>query len=559
VIRFACLLGAAGALCALVPFVGLAELGATLLAPGRPDTGRVVFIGWLVVTGLAARALLMGLALTITHVADQRLQAILRTRMVHHLGQVPLGWFSEHSSGLVRKSAQDDVGELHQLIAHHAVEFTAAWVLPVGGLGYLCWLDWRLALLAVATLPCYAAAYAWMMRGFAAKMQAMNSAFARVSAAVVEFVSGIAVVKTFGQGRRAHQSYRSAAADFGALYASWFRPMLRLEALATMAVGAPVVGLASAAGAVWFTVEGWVTPIEALTGILVALVIPTTIMALGFGAAGRRAAAAAALRIHELLSTPVLPIADDPQVPDGHAVEFDGVRFSYDGTEDVLRGIDLTCAPGTVTALVGSSGSGKSTLATLLPRFHDVTAGAVRIGGADVRAIDPAVLYRHVGFVLQDVQLLHGTLADNVRLGRPEASDDEVRRACAAANIHDRLTELPRGYDSVVGEDALLSGGEAQRVSIARALLADTPVLILDEATAFADPESEAVIQDALSTLATGRTVLVIAHRLSTITGVDRIAVLDAGEIVESGTHAEPLASGGVYARQWAAHQAGPP
>lgn len=557
-IRFACVLGGLAAVAGLVPFVAIAGLGGTLLAPGPVDRVAVLAAVWLVLAGLAARGALMGVALALTHFADVRLQADLRRRMIRHLGRVPLGWFTERSSGVVRKAAQNDVHDLHQLIAHHSVEFTAAVVLPVAGVAYLCWLDWRLALLALVTLPFYAAAYAWMMRGFAGKMEQLNAGYARISAAVVEFVSGIAVVKTFGRARRAHAGYRSAASDFGRFYAAWVRPMLRTEAVSTLVISAPVVLLVSCAGVVWFVAQGWVSPVEALTGVLVAMVVPTTVLAMGFGAQNRRSAAAAALRIADLLATPLLPVPRRPREPQGHRVELDGVRFGYTEETEVLCGIDLDCPEGTVTALVGTSGAGKSTLATLVPRFHDVTAGAVRIGGVDVRDIDPVTLYRHVGFVLQDVQLLHGSIADNVRLGRPDAGAEEVRAASAAARVHDRITALPRGYDSVVGEDAQLSGGEAQRVSIARALLADTPVLVLDEATAFADPESEAEIQDALSELARGRTVLVVAHRLSTVTGVDRIVVIADGQAVEQGTHAELLAAGGRYARMWAAHEAIP-
>ncbi|MGE0299971.1 ABC transporter ATP-binding protein [Pseudonocardia sp.] len=551
--RLAIALAAAGALAALVPFVALARLGELLLAPGPVDRDAVLMVAWLVVAGLGVRGLCLGTALAVTHFADSSLQADLRRRMIDRLGRVPLGWFSDTSSGVVRKSAQDDVSDLHHLVAHHSVELTGAVVLPLGGLAYLLWLDWRLALLAVATLPFYAVAYAWMMRGYQERIQEMNAAFARISAAVSEFVSGIAVIKAFGRARRAHEAYRRTAAEFGETYAGWVRPMLRISALSSSALVAPVVATVNAAGGAWFVAEGWVSPVEAMTGLLVALILPSTVTALGFGAQSRRTAAAAAERIADILDTPVLPVAEHPRVPEGHRVEFDGVSFSYDGRVDVLHGVSLTLEPGTVTALVGPSGSGKSTLATLLPRFHDVTAGAVRLGGVDVREIAPTELYRHVGFVLQDVQLLRASVADNIRLGRPEATDEEVRDAARAAQVHDRITALPRGYDAVIGEDAQLSGGEAQRVSIARALLADTPVLVLDEATAFADPESEAAIQDALSELARGRTLLVVAHRLTTITGADRIAVLDAGAVVEAGTHDELLAAGGRYARMWEA------
>ncbi|CAM3664592.1 ABC transporter ATP-binding protein [Kibdelosporangium persicum] len=552
-IRLACVLSAVGALAGLAPFVGLVELADTLLAPSI-DRDRAAVVAVLIVLGLVLRGVFLSAALTITHVADVRLQAILRRRMIAHLGRVPLGWFARNSSGRLRKTAMGDVDALHQLVAHHAVEMTAAAVTPLGALAYLVVLDWRLALLAVATIPLYVAAYVWMERGSSEVMRKLDESNARLSSAVVEFISGIAVVKAFGRARKAHAAYRQAAAEYTDFFAAWVQPMNRVEALAGLAVSAPVVGLVTIVGGVWFVGQGWVSPGEALGCVLLACVVPVAIEPLGFGALNQRAAAAAALRIQQLLDVAPLPAPASPQRPAGRRVEYDDVQFAYDD-HDVLHGVTFTCEPGSVTALVGPSGSGKSTLATLLLRFHDVTGGAIRIGGVDVRHIDPAELYRHVGFVLQDVRLLGGSIRDNVALGRPQATDAEIRAACRAAQIHDRITALPRGYDSVAGQDVQLSGGEAQRVSIARALLADTPVLVLDEATAFADPESEAAIQDALSRLAEGRTVLVIAHRLSTITPADQIVVLDRGQVVETGTHTELLAAQGQYARMWTAHE----
>jgi ATP-binding cassette subfamily B protein len=547
-------IGAVGALAGLAPFLGLVGLVDELLAQPL-DRGSLVAWCLFVVIGLVAKAVLSFLGLGIAHFADVRLQAILRRRIVARLGRVPLGWFTEQSSGRVRKAAMGDVHELHQMVAHHAVEMTAAITMPIGGVAFLLLLDWRLALLALVPFPVYVALYAWMMRDFTAQMQRMDESNARISSAVAEFVSGIAVVKTFGRARQAHQAYRSATADYVSAFSAWARSMLRLEAIAGMVISPPVVGLVTTLGAAWFVDQGWVQVSEALACVLVALVLPSTVQPLVYAAQDRRTAEAAAVRIHDLLLTPELPVADAPGTPAGYRVEFDRVRFRYDDDTDVLHEVTLTCEPGTVTALVGPSGSGKSTLAALLLRFHDTTGGEIRIGGVPVAEMAPAELHRQVGFVLQDVQLLQTTVRDNVRLGRPAASDADIERACRAARIHDRILALPRGYDSVIGEEAVLSGGEAQRVSIARALLADAPILVLDEATAFADAESESAIQDALSELAQGRTVLVIAHRLRTITGAGRIAVLEQGRVVGTGRHDELLASGGLYTRMWAAHE----
>ncbi|MFT4294676.1 MAG: ABC transporter ATP-binding protein [Micropruina sp.] len=546
-----------GSVAAIAPYVAIAELGKLFLAGDPVEQSRVWWVAAATVVALLARTVFSGAALSVTHFADARLQGVIRSRIVERLGRVPLGWFTRNSSGLVRKATQNDIADVHYLVAHGAVETAAAITVPLAGIGYLLLLDWRLALVGIATMPVYLVAYAMMARGMTAKMAEMNAGIARISASIVEFVSGIAVVKTFGQAGRAHDAYRRAALQFSDGYGAWVRPMLRTDALATIPISAPVVLLVNLCFGAWFVAQGWVSVVDLITAALVAMSLPAAIMTVSYSMQARREAAAAAKRITDLLATPVLPEPAAPRLPASSEVVLDGVGFSYDGRHRVLDDITLRLPVGTVTALVGPSGSGKSTLATLVARFHDVDSGSIAIGGVDVRAIATTELYRRVGFVLQDVQLLHASIADNIRLARPDATAEQVREAARRAQIDDRILALPRGYDSVVGEDALLSGGEAQRVSIARAILADPPILILDEATAFADPESEARIQAALAQLVGGRTLLVIAHRLSSITSADQIVVLDRGRVAESGTHHELSSTNGVYARMWQAHEGG--
>lgn len=481
-----------------------------------------------------ARYGIYAVALTVTHFADVRFGHIVRTRMVSVLAGAPLAWFTSTNSGAVRKAIQDDTHDVHTVIAHAPVESAAAVSAPLSLLIYSFVIDWRLGLLSVATLPFYALINAWMMRGMGQKTVQMDRHLARVSATMVEFVSGISVVKAFGTVGRSHERFTRAAEEFSVFYVDWCGPLLKGSALGQATVSPSMILLISTAGGAGLVATGVVSPVQVITCALIALVIPAAIEVLGVTAWTYQIAGAAALRIVDLLSVPPLP-AQGTEEPSGADIDIRGVSFSY-GATVALDDVSLTIPEGTVTALVGPSGSGKSTLATLVVRFADPDRGSVRIGGVDVRDIAPEVLYRHVSFVLQDPQLLNISVRDNIALGVPGASDEAIWEAAAAARIDDYLRGLPHGLDAVIGEDAHPSGGEAQRIAIARALLVDAPILVLDEATAFTDPESEADIQAALTRLVQGKTVLVIAHRAASIAGVDQIAILDVGKVIAAGT-----------------------
>lgn len=429
-----------GSAATVVPFIGIVELGRTLLADGPVDRSHVWAVVWLVLAGLGARAFFSGLALAITHFADVDLQAILRRRIVEKLGRLPLGWFTRTSSGEVRKAAQNDVHEVHYLVAHAEVETTAAVATPLFALAYCFVLDWRLGLLAIATLPFYAAAYAWMVRDMTERMAAMNEGMAKISSTIVEFVSGVAVVKTFGEVGKSHKQFVEAADEFNDGFAGYVVPLLRLEAVASIMLSAPLILLINLAGGTWFARNGWVEPIEVVGSTLIAMILPTALLTVSMAMHNRQQAAAAAGRLLDLLALDDLGVSSNPVVPEDNTVVFDGVVFRYPGRAGeaavrALDGVDLTLRPGTMTAIVGRSGSGKSTLAALLHRFHDPDEGTVRIGGADVREIDPAALYRTVGFVLQDVSLLGISVRDNIILGRPDATDAQVEAAARAAHI----------------------------------------------------------------------------------------------------------------------------
>lgn len=546
---------AVSALASIVPYIAVFELARVLVADGPTDTTRAWTAAGIGAGALVVRFVFLAAASGITHFADVELQLHIRRRMAEHLGRVPLGWFTARNAGQVKKSLQDDVQAMHHLVGHALTDLTGAVVAPIASLVYLLWIDWRMTLVTLLPLLIGMAAYARMMSGYSEKMVEYNRAMEQVNAAAVEFVQGIAVVKTFGQARRAHRRFIEVFNAFADYFLAWVSGMLTTTALVYIVLAPLVVVVVVLAGGVAFVGAAWIEPVDVLPFVLLGVGLTAPVLLLGYTTQELQTAQEAAGRVIALLDTPVLPEADQPARPDGHRVVFDGVRFAYDDDGDALVDVDLVLEPGTTTALVGPSGAGKTTMARLLPRFWDPDDGAITLGGVDLRAMATAELYRHVSFVFQDVQLLRTSVRDNIRLARPDADDATVERAARAAQIHDRIAELPRGYDTVIGEQVTLSGGEAQRVSIARALLADTPILVLDEATAFADPESEAVIQDAISELVAGRTLLVVAHRLSTIAGADQIVVVDGSRIVERGRHEELVAAGGRYARMWQAHE----
>ena len=523
---------------AVAPYVILVHLGEVLLAAARsgvsPDRGEVISLLMWLIGAFGARYGIYFLALGVTHFADLRFGHIVRSRMVKVLSGAPLAWFTSTNSGAVRKAIQDDTHDVHTVIAHAPVESTAAISAPLSLLIYAFVVDWRLGLLSIATVPIYGLIYAWMLAGMGDKTAQMDRHLTRVSATMVEFVSGISVVKAFGTVGRSHERFTRAAEDFSRFYRDWCGPMLRGSALGQASVSPSLILLISTSGGAALAAARIVSPVQVITCALIALVIPAAIEVLGTTAWAYQIAGAAALRIVNLLSVTPLP-ATGTVVPTTADIEIDDVCFSY-GSTLALDHVSLRVPEGSITALVGASGSGKSTLATLVARFADPDRGAVRIGGVDARDIAPDVLYRHVSFVLQDPQLLDISVRDNIALGVPGASDEAVWAAAGAARIDDYLRSLPRGLDSVIGEDAHPSGGQAQRIAIARALLVDAPILVLDEATAFTDPEAEADIQAALTRLVQGKTVLVIAHRAASIVGVDQIAILDAGRLIASGT-----------------------
>jgi ATP-binding cassette subfamily B protein IrtA len=494
-----------------------------------------------------------------SHYAAFRLETLLRTRLSEHLAQVSLGVIQRLGAGALAKVMHDDVKALHAFVADSTPLYSRAYATPAITFFLLLWLDWRLALGATLVLMVGFAVLSLAMRNRSETVRMYNEARERVSAAVIEFVQAMPVVRTFDTGQSTFGRYQRALETYRDALAHWYRTS-GFAARFSMAALNPMPTLAVllwlGAWLIWRESLGFHTWIAVLllgTGMAEAM-MPLVMLHHMIDKAKL-----SIVRIHEVLDTPAPTVVQSgvQKCPRDASVAFERVSFRY-GEHDsaALSEVSFVAEPGSVTALVGPSGAGKTTVARLIPRFWDVNAGRVLVGGVDVRHMSADTLMAQIAFVFQENFLFADTVANNIRVGMPEADPAAVTSAAKAAQAHEFITALPRGYDTPVGErGSFLSGGQRQRITIARAILQNRPILVLDEATAFADPENEAALVQALSALMRGKTVIMIAHRLSTVRDADQILVFDRGHLAESGRHETLLQQHGVYARLWAGYE----
>lgn len=544
--------GTGAAILSLSPYVATAFALIAMLQE-TVSWAHVLWIGLLGMLGVAGEKTLFGLSTYLSHKVAFATQKDLRFELAGKLERVPLGFTDTFSKGEIRNTMVDEIEVLEDGMAHLVPEVSAAVIAPTLSLAVMAIIDWRLAILMVLPMMLGMALMGRLMKQGEGPTRDYMSIQARMATVSAEMADGIATVRAFNQDAQASGRARDVFAQMRAFSGDWMKSAIIPGTAAQVLLTSHLMFLGS--GGLLMAAAGWVE-VSVFAGFLA--------VAYGFGDlfGSIQGISHRLMRQHELLqrldllrNAEELPKAKGSAVISDASITLENVSFSY-GSRVVLNGLSFEVPAGRCLALVGPSGAGKSTVARLIGRFHDVASGTVRIGGQDVRDIAPEDLHRHIAYVFQDVFLFQGTVAENIRLGRPDATEAEVEVAARAARAHDFIAALPAGYDTVLGERGLgLSGGERQRISIARAILKDAPILLLDEATAFADPENEALIQEAIAELARGRTVVVIAHRLHTIVNSDEILVIDEGRIKERGSHTELLAAEGLFARMWGAYQ----
>ena len=554
----AMLLAVITAIVQFVPIIAvyniLIELAEHALDPSLIDKAYIWLWSYIALGAFFAFGVLTFASLMLSHIAAFNILYEIRMQLVQKMVRLPLGFFSRRASGELKKIMSDDVERIELFIAHHIPDIVTALLFPLILVSYMFAVDWRLAIVVLAVL---AMAFYVMGRMYTGKKirevsKRYVETLGRMNASIVEYIRGIQVVKTFTESTNAYRKlnddikeYRKFANEVNVQYQPTYVGFLTILSSALLFI-IPV--------AVWLFVgsASYATFVPVLLMFLffgVAVFFP--VLKLLWIGSFLNQNNMGVQKIDDILYMDEIEEPDIPRHPKDASVEFRNVSFAYD-TTPILKAISFISHPGTIPALVGPSGAGKSTVAMLAARFWDVQSGEILIGGVPVKEIPTSVLMDNVAFVFQDNMLFFDTIEENIRMGNKTATFEEVARAACAAQCHEFIESLPNGYQTLVGEGGIyLSGGEAQRIALARAILKDSPIILLDEATAFADPENEGKILAAFSHLIKGKTVLVIAHRLSTITNADRILYVDKGVIAEQGTHEQLLALKGEYARMW--------
>ena len=554
-------LSAVAMIMGMAPYVciWLAARDLIRVAPNWTEATEIAKYGWAAFAFAFGGIIVYFAALMCTHLAAFRTAANIRKRGVAHLMKTPLGFFDNNASGLLRNRLDGGAAETETLLAHNLADIVGTAAMFVAMIVLMFVFDWRMgAACLVAAVISVLAMFAMMGGKNAKLMMEYQQAQDVMSKAGTEYVRGIPVVKVFQQTVYSFKAFKAAIEDYSAKAEKYTGGVCRVpqsvnltatEGVFIFLVPAVLLIAPSALSAGNFA--GFITNFAFYA--VFSAIVSTALARIMFASSGLMLAKTALARIDTVMNAPTLEITDDPQAPKDNGVEYKDVTFTYDGAElPALDHVSFKVLPGQTVALVGPSGGGKTTAASLIPRFWDVSSGEVLVGGVNVKDIDPHVLMDKVAFVFQNTRLFKTSILENVRAARPDASREEVLSALHAAQCDDIIEKLPNGIDTLIGSDGTyLSGGEQQRVSLARAILKNAPIIVLDEATAFADPENEALIQKALRTLTEGRTVIMIAHRLSTVVGADRIVVLEGGKVIEEGTHNELAKGGGLYERMW--------
>ena len=553
-------LSAVSALVALVPFVYIWKILRDVLnaAPDYAQAVNIPHYGWMAVLFAVLAYLIYIAALMCSHLSAFRVATNLRLEVSEHLATLPLGFTETFGSGKLRKIIHESTGAAETFLAHQLPDKYNAMATPIGLLVLLLVFDWRLGLLSLVPVALgFVIMSAMTGRRMADKMRQYGNALESMSNEAVEYVRGIPVVKTFGQSVFSFKKFKATIDEYEKWVIAYTKELRMPMMLYTAAINGVFAFLI--VGGLLFTRNGVTSEflLNLLFYIIITPVISLTLTRIMYMSENELVVADALARVDSVLDAEPVPENDHPRHPKDASVSLKDVHFSYDGKTDVIKGVSLKIQPGQMVAFVGPSGGGKSTLANLICRFFDVQSGSVRVGGADVREIPKEELMDTISFVFQNSRLLKGSILDNVRLGRAQATEAEVLAALKAAQCMDIVEKFPEGIHTVIGTKGVyLSGGEQQRIAIARAMLKNAPILLLDEATAFADPDNEAKVQAAFAQLAKGKTVLMIAHRLSTVANADCIYVVQDGQIVESGTKDELCAQNGLFARMWQDYQA---